>query len=181
MFEKLQLVRVSMIIAIGSLTAGVVPVSSRSVSNGESTPIATQLLSSPSPQLIAGETGKGKARRFGTGQVVLDANGETVSGESEIALMEHLVKSGAKFYGAYWCSHCAKQKSMFGAVAAAKLPYVECAKDGENSQRQLCKDLRIRMFPTWSIDGKMIEGTRELKEIAERSGYQGPMNFKYRK
>jgi hypothetical protein len=179
MFGKLQLVRVSMAIAIGSLTAGVVPVHSRSVSNGESNPLSSQLLLSPAPQLIAGETAK--PRRFGTGQVVLDANGETVSGESEIALVEHLIKSGAKFYGAYWCSHCNKQKSMFGAAAAAKLPYIECAKDGENSQRQLCKDLRIRMFPTWSINGKMVEGTRELKDIATLAGYEGPMNFKYRK
>jgi thiol-disulfide isomerase/thioredoxin len=179
MFKKIQLVRVSIAIAIGSLAAGVVPVRSQSVSNGESTPISTQSLQSPSPQLIAGEPSK--TRRYGKGQVVLDADGETVSGASEIALVEHLVKSGAKFYGAYWCSHCNKQKSMFGSVAAAKLPYIECAKDGENSQRQLCKDLAIRMFPTWSINGKMFEGTRELKDIAERSGYQGPMNFKYHK
>jgi hypothetical protein len=171
MFGKLQLVRVSIAIAICSLTAGVVPV--------RSTPIADRVLPSPSPQLIAGETGK--VRRYGKGQIVLDADGESVSGASEIALMEHLVKSGAKFYGAYWCSHCNKQKSMFGSVAAAKLPYVECAKDGENSQRQLCKDLQIRMFPTWSINGKTIEGTRELKDLAERSGYQGSMNFKYHK
>jgi hypothetical protein len=179
MFGKFQLVRVSIAIAVSSLTAGVVPVRSQSVSNGESTPISTQSLQSPSPQLIAGEPSK--IRRYGKGQVVSDADGETVSGASEIALVEHLIKSGAKFYGAYWCSHCAKQKSMFGAAAAAKLPYVECAKDGENSQRQLCKDLVIRMFPTWSINGKMFEGTRELKDIAALANYQGPMNFKYHK
>jgi hypothetical protein len=175
----LQLVRVSIAIAVASLTAGVVPVRSQSVSNGESNPIGDRVFQSASPQLIAGETAK--PRRYGKGQVVLDADSATVSGPAEIALVEHLVKSGAKFYGAYWCSHCNKQKSMFGSAAAAKLPYIECAKDGENSQRQLCKDLNIRMFPTWSIDGKMIEGTRELKDIAERSNYQGPMNFKYRK
>jgi hypothetical protein len=171
MFKKFQLVRVSIAIAIGSLTAGVVPV--------RSTPIVDRVLPSSSPQLIAGEPSK--PRRYGKGQVVLDADGETVSGASEIALVEHLVKSGAKFYGAYWCSHCSKQKSMFGAAAAAKLPYIECAKDGENSQRQLCKDLQIRMFPTWSINGKMFEGTRELKDIAALADYQGPMNFKYHK
>ena len=171
MFRKLHLLQVSMTIAIGSLVAGVVPV--------RSNPLSTQLLQSPSPQLIAGETGK--IRRYGKGQIVLDADGDTVSGASELALVDHLIKSGAKFYGAYWCSHCNKQKSMFGAVAAAKLPYIECAKDGENSQRQLCKDLQIRMFPTWSINGKRVEGTRELKDIAILSGYEGPMNFKYHK
>jgi hypothetical protein len=180
MFGKMQLIRASIAISIASLTVGIVPVLSRSVSNGESNPIADRVLASTAPQLIAGDTGK--VRRYGKGQIVLNADGEkTVSGASEIALGEHLLKIGAKFYGAYWCSHCAKQKSMFGAAAAAKLPYVECGKDGENSQRQLCRELKIRMFPTWSINGKMFEGTRELKYLAEQSGYQGPMNFKYHK
>jgi hypothetical protein len=179
MLRKLQLVRASVAIAIGALTVGTVPVRSQSVSNGESTPVTDGVFPSPSPRLITQETGK--IRRYGKGQVVLDADGATVSGASEIALVEHLVKSGAKFYGAYWCSHCSKQKSMFGAVAAAKLPYVECAKDGENSQRQLCKDLQIKMFPTWIINGQLVPGTRELKDIAALTGYQGPMDFKYRK
>jgi glutaredoxin len=179
MFRKLQLVRASISIAIASLTLGTVPVHSRSVSNGESTPLSSQSWQSPAPQLIAGETGK--IRRYGKGEIVLDVDGETVSGPSEIALVEHLIKSGAKFYGAYWCSHCNKQKSMFGSAAAAKLPYVECAKDGKDSQRQLCRDLKIRMFPTWVINGEKLEGTRELKDLAAKSKYQGSMNFKYHK
>jgi len=40
-------------------------------------------------------------------------------------LAKHLSASGAKFYGAYWCPHCADQKAMFGQ-AAALLPYIEC-------------------------------------------------------
>ena len=120
-------------------------------------------------------------RRYGSGHVALEKQVETVSGESELALAEHLVKSGAKFYGAYWCSHCSKQKSLFGAVAAAKLPYIECAKDGVDSQRALCAQKKIQMFPSWVVDGKIFPGTRELKDIAELTGYQGPMNFKYRK
>ncbi len=119
-----------------------------------------------------------KVRRYGRG-LALDTEIKTVSGDAETALVEHLVKIGAKFYGAYWCSHCTKQKSLFGAVAATKLPYIECAKDGQNSQRELCK--KIQMFPTWSINGELFQGTRELKDIASASGYNGPMNFKYRK
>ncbi len=171
MFEKLQLVTASLAIAIASLTIGTVPV--------RSNPISTQSVQSPSPQLIAGETGK--IQRYDKSRIVLEKDSETISGPSEIALAEHLVKIGAKFYGAYWCSHCNKQKSIFGSAAAAKLPYIECAKDGENSQRQLCRELKIRIFPTWSINGKIVEGSRELKDLAERSGYQGPMNFKYYK
>jgi glutaredoxin len=106
---------------------------------------------------------------------------ETVSGKAETALAQHLLASGAKFYGAYWCSHCQKQKSLFGATAAASLPYIECAADGENSQRQLCKDKNIKMFPTWVIGGQYFTGTKELKEIAALTGYKGPMNFKSKK
>ncbi len=122
-----------------------------------------------------------EVRRYGSGHVALDTKIETVSGEAEVALAEHLTKIGAKFYGAYWCTHCAKQKSLFGAAAAAKLPYVECAKDGENSQRELCKQKKIQMFPTWVVNGQILPGTRELKDIAKATGYTGSMNFKYHK
>jgi glutaredoxin len=120
-------------------------------------------------------------RRYGSGRVALDTKIETVSGDAEVALVEHLVKIGAVFYGANWCSHCHKQKALFGANAATKLPYVECAKDGENSQRELCRQKKIQMFPTWVINGQILPGTRELKDIAKATGYTGPMNFKYRK
>ncbi len=106
---------------------------------------------------------------------------ETVSGAAETALVEYLAASDVKFYGAYWCAHCQQQKSLFGAAAAAKLPYIECAADGQNSQRQLCKDKNIQMFPTWAIDGKYYPGTKDLKEIAKMTGYKGLMNFKYHK
>jgi hypothetical protein len=106
---------------------------------------------------------------------------ETVSGAAETALAAHLAANNVMFYGAYWCSHCQQQKSLFGATAAASLPYIECAADGENSQRQLCKDRNIQMFPTWVIGGKYFTGSKNLKEIATMTGYKGPMDFKYRK
>jgi uncharacterized membrane protein len=37
----------------------------------------------------------------------------TKSGEAEIALAQHLVKSGAKEYVAYWCPHCHEQILYF--------------------------------------------------------------------
>jgi glutaredoxin len=181
MFRKLQFAKLSnglpsataIAIAIISLTTQVQPTRSNSI------PDRTLQSSATAPIIIAKETDK--IRRYGKGEVVLDGESETVSGASELALTDHLIKTGTKFYGAYWCSHCAKQKSMFGAEAAAKLPYVECAKDGINSQRQLCRDKQVRMFPTWIINGKLVPGTRELKDIATLTGYQGPMNFKYTK
>jgi thiol-disulfide isomerase/thioredoxin len=106
---------------------------------------------------------------------------DTISGVAETALAEHLAKSEATFYGAYWCSHCQKQKSLFGATAAAKLPYVECAANAENSQRQLCKDKNIQLFPTWVVKGKLYPGIKDLKEIAAMTDYKGPKNFQYHK
>ena len=106
---------------------------------------------------------------------------DTVSGAAETALVEHLIANNVTFYGAYWCNHCQQQKSLFGAAAAAKLPYIECAADGEKSQRQLCKQKNIQMFPTWVINGKYFTGTKDLQEIAKLTGYQGAANFKYRK
>jgi glutaredoxin len=106
---------------------------------------------------------------------------DTISGAAETALAEYLAANDVTFYGAYWCSHCQKQKSLFGATAAAKLPYIECAANAENSQRQLCKDKNIQMFPTWVVKGKFYLGTKDLKEIAAMTGYQGPTNFKYHK
>ena len=117
-----------------------------------------------------------KPRRYGR-NIALGAKVETVSGAAEIALAEHLAAKDIKFYGAYWCSHCQSQKASFGAAAAAKLPYVECAKDGENSQRELCKTKDIKLFPTWVINGKNIPGVKKLKDLAVISGYKGPMNF----
>ena len=38
----------------------------------------------------------------------------TSSGESEIALTQHLKQVGAKMYGAFWCPHCQEQKQLFG-------------------------------------------------------------------
>ena len=116
-----------------------------------------------------------------TSSIASEPSVATVSGTSELELVEHLVARNVQFYGAYSCSHCQKQKSLFGAVAAAKLPYVECAADGAKSQRKLCKIMNIQMFPTWVIDGKYFTGTKDLQEIAKMTGYQGSMNFKYRK
>jgi hypothetical protein len=55
---------------------------------------------------------------------------ETVSTAADVKLAKHLTAKGAKFYGAFWCSHCFDQKVQFGAEAAALLPYVECFPEG---------------------------------------------------
>jgi glutaredoxin len=130
----------------------------------------------PPAQLIAEGN---EPRRFGSGRMAKFRHIDTVSGDPELALVDHLAKNGVKFYGAYWCSHCFVQKTLFGADAAAKLPYVECASDGENAQSELCKQQNVHRFPTWSINGKLYVGTRNLKDIAEMTGYKGPKDFRY--
>jgi glutaredoxin len=114
-------------------------------------------------------------------QIPTEPKIETVSGAAELALAKHLTAKNVKFYGAYWCDRCLKQKSLFGAEATSKLLYVECAAGGVNSQRQLCKEKNIQMFPTWVINGQYFAGMRDLKEIASITDYKGPTNFKYHK
>lgn len=106
---------------------------------------------------------------------VITVNAE--SGPSEIALAEHLTKTGAKMYGAYWCPHCQDQKKLFGREAAAKMPYVECDAGATNSQAALCQSAGITGYPTWKINGETYSGTQTLENLANYSGYQGPRDF----
>jgi uncharacterized membrane protein/glutaredoxin len=106
----------------------------------------------------------------------------TTSGESEIALANHLTQTGAKEYVAYWCPHCHDQKLLFGQEAyniIDKSVKVECAPDGLKAQPDLCKAAGIQGFPTWIINGKTYSGVQNLDELANTSGYKGPRNFKY--
>jgi uncharacterized membrane protein len=110
----------------------------------------------------------------------------TTSGESEIALAQHLSAIGAKMYSAYWCPHCHDQKQRFGQEAFAYINYVECTEDGYNSQVELCQQIAPEIqaatgrdfgFPTWEINGRYLVGAQPLEQLANVSGYQGPRNF----
>lgn len=101
----------------------------------------------------------------------------TTSGNSEIQLAQHLKRTGAKMYGAYWCSHCYDQKLLFGAEASKELAYIECYPGGRNAQPEVCEKAGVRAFPTWEINGQLKEGTIPLEELAKLSGYTGPRDF----
>jgi uncharacterized membrane protein len=103
---------------------------------------------------------------------------ERDSGSSEIALAKHLKATGAKMYGAYWCSHCHDQKELFGRQARQEMPYVECTADGQNPQVALCTEKNVTGYPTWEINGQQLTGTQTLQKLAELSGYKGLQNFK---
>lgn len=102
----------------------------------------------------------------------------TSSSQAEIELARHLRRSGAKFYAAYWCSHCYEQKILFGQEAVKQLPYVECSPDGLGAPiAKVCQDAGIEGFPTWEINGQRYSGVQSLQKLAELSGYTGPTNF----
>lgn len=175
MLKKIQLLQSATAIgmAIGALTTPV----ARVRANPSIPTVEPKTTSAPQPVVkIAPKSDANNPK-----SITVGTNIDTVSGAAEMALAEYLAANNIKFYGAEWCSHCQKQKSLFGATAAAKLPYIECAADVENSQRQLCKDKNIQMFPTWAIKDKFFPGVKDLKEIATLSGYQGSMDFKYQK
>lgn len=85
-------------------------------------------------------------------------------------LAQHLTKSGAQFFGAYWCSACATQKQLFGNDARF-LPYVECDARGTNPQPARCQAANVRVYPTWIIRGAVYEGVQPLETLARLSGY----------
>ncbi len=115
------------------------------------------------------------------------------------ALAQCITDSGAKFYGADWCSHCQEQKLMFGN-AVKKLPYVECTgpineykKNTADAERAIasgrvktldeartvlgikpmydvCVEKNITGFPTWIFsDNSQLSGAQTLQVLAEKT------------
>ena len=94
------------------------------------------------------------------------------STKESIELAKHLTDKGVVKYSAYWCPNCLKQSELFGKRAYKELNVVECARDAENSQTQLCIDKKIKGFPTWEINGKLILGVLSLKELSKLTGFK---------
>ena len=99
----------------------------------------------------------------------------TVTSEStkeSIELAKHLNDNGVIKYSAYWCPNCLNQSELFGKQAYKELNVVECARDGVNSQTQLCIDKEIKGFPTWEINGKLYLGVLSLNDLSKLTGYE---------
>ncbi len=94
------------------------------------------------------------------------------STNESIAIAKHLKKKGVVKYSAYWCPNCRDQSELFGKEAYKELNVVECARDGKNSQTQLCIDKKIEGFPSWEINGEIIIGVKTLKNLSELTGYE---------
>lgn len=98
---------------------------------------------------------------------------ETLEKEFSALKLEELAKclteSGAKFYGAYWCSWCNQQKELFGE-ASQYLPYVECSNEETQEMTQICQEDGISSFPTWEFNGVKESGFKEIQQLSELSG-----------
>ena len=94
------------------------------------------------------------------------------STKESISLAKFLKNNGVVKYSAYWCPNCLDQSELFGKEAYKELNVVECARDGKNSQTQLCIDKKIEGFPSWEINGKIIIGVKTLNELSELAGYK---------
>src|SRR3989339_569298 len=80
-----------------------------------------------------------------------------------------LADKGVKMYGAYWCSHCANQKKLFGD-SWKKMMYVECSLSNKGGQTEECKQAKIEGYPTWEFaNGSRIEQEVTLEELSTRT------------
>jgi len=94
------------------------------------------------------------------------------STKESIEFAKYLKDNGVVKYSAYWCPNCLNQSELFGKQAYKELNVVECANDGKNSQTQLCIDKKIKGFPSWEINGKIILGVLTLEELSTLTGYE---------
>lgn len=87
-------------------------------------------------------------------------------------LAKCLTQSGAKMFGAYWCTHCQNQKRSFGD-SFQYIKYVECALAVGNEPAQECKDAGIKVYPTWIFgNGERVEGEMSVEQLMQKSSCQ---------
>jgi glutaredoxin len=144
----------SLILVLGGLA-------SCSPATQDKTPVAT-----PTVSIVPGVDGKVRSKE--EKRLVLD----NPSTPQAVTLALALKKANAKVYTAYWCPHCHEQGELFGKEAFAIVAPVECAKDGKNSQVDLCEATAKKVgedfgFPTWEINGKFYPGVQPLDRLAE--------------
>lgn len=84
-----------------------------------------------------------------------------------------LEDKGIKFYGAFWCPHCANEKALFGS-SKKYLPYVECSTPDSQGQTKVCIDKKIESYPTWIFPEGITLNTETPPVICEkRPGVEG--------
>ena len=104
---------------------------------------------------------------------------QTESSELGVEVAQKLQKAHAKFYGAFWCSHCGDQKQMLGKEAFQYIDYVECFPDGYQSKLKgpmapACQGNVDNGYPQWVIEdgpgGKPVRLSPGEKTVNELEG-----------
>ena len=81
-----------------------------------------------------------------------------------------LTEQGAVMYGSLGCSHCERNKAMFGS-SVKFITYVECNPRGDNAQPELCISKNITGYPTWEFaDGSIAVGEQTLYDLNQKTG-----------
>jgi glutaredoxin len=80
-----------------------------------------------------------------------------------------LTEKGVKFYGAFWCPHCADQKKILGDDMKY-INYVECDPKGENAKAEECQKAGVERYPTWFFPGQGLEvGVHTPEDLAKKA------------
>ncbi len=77
-----------------------------------------------------------------------------------------LSEKGAIMYGTDWCVFCKEQKNMFGS-SFGFINYVNCDPYNNKQQIEKCKKEGIKVYPTWKIKEKVLEGVQPLDVLAD--------------
>jgi len=83
-----------------------------------------------------------------------------------------LEERGVRMYGAFWCPHCADQKTLFDA-SFEYVPYIECGVRGQpHAETQQCAEAGIKNFPTWQFPptGERVSRVLSFDELSESTG-----------
>ena len=89
--------------------------------------------------------------------------------QEDIDFAKCIADSGAKFYGAFWCSHCKTQKEMFGS-SVKYLPYIECSPGQGKPQSSVCDAAGIEGYPTWVFPDNTRGSVMTLPELSQKTG-----------
>ena len=146
----------------------------RSAAAAAAEAVAAAALAVPPPEMLLKEAAAQVAAADAPQVLFTPPSVKGASTPEQLALAQHLKKRGAKFYGAYWCPFCTRQRTMFGAGGVRALPYVECAPDGFGAQR--CPS-EVSGYPAWEIDGKFYSGMKTLPQLQSLSGFDAAVVF----
>lgn len=127
------------------------------------TPSPALASTAPAAQAIAAAEAKGK-----TIEELVPEEAPKVTKTSSpraVSVGKRLKALNAKMYGAFWCSHCNNQKQELGIEVSKLFEYVECDKDGANSQYKICRASKLQGYPTWEIKGELYPGEKDLGEL----------------